>query len=114
MVNTPRERRVLVGGEHQAARDRGDVGRACAPLRLMQLVFEAAAGAEADDRRQVEGEDVRLADRLELAASSLRDEAVDADSAGVLALVERLEQHDEQARCSTWPGRRASCSRRPT
>ena len=61
------ERRVLVGGEDEPASGGGELGRIAAP-QILELVLEAAAGAEPDDRRQVEGDHVGLADRLELAA----------------------------------------------
>ena len=74
------------------AGDAGQVG-GIAALQVEQLVLEAAAGAEADDRRHVERDDVGLADRR-----TLRAHAGD-DRGHVLTLarpfVERLQEHDE-------------------
>ena len=88
------EGRVLVGGEDEPASGCGELGRIAAP-KILELVLEAAAGAEPDDRRQVEGDHVGLADRLELGAQ-LGEQAVDAERR-VVALLEGLQQHDQEA-----------------
>ena len=86
------QQRVLVGGEDQRPRHGGEVG-GIAALQVEQLVLEAAAGAEADDRRHVERDDVGLADRRTLGPHLGDDRAHVLAGAG--PLVERLEEHDE-------------------
>ena len=55
--------RILVGGDHQRRSIALPSSAGSRPCQVLQLVFEAAAGAEADDRRQVEGDDLRRAHR---------------------------------------------------
>ena len=57
---------VLVGGADQRPASRCP-SRRVAALQVLQLVFEAAAGGQADDRRQVEREDGGGADLLRAA-----------------------------------------------
>ncbi|MCY1237431.1 hypothetical protein D9M72_501260 [compost metagenome] len=59
------KRRVLVRGDDQSAGGGRKIGDRTT-LQVEQLVFEARTGAEAHDRRQVEGEDLCAADRLTL------------------------------------------------
>src|SRR6185312_6973478 len=61
----PAERRILIRGKHQPARDGRDLGRFCA-TQALELEFEARAGAKTDDRRQVVGKDNGLSNALEL------------------------------------------------
>ena len=62
---------VLIGGADQSLHRAGHLRR-LPPLKVFQLVFEAAAGRQTDDRRQVEGEDTRGTDLLR-AAEHLAD-----------------------------------------
>ena len=63
-----------------------------AALQVLQLVFEAAAGRQADDRRQVEREDHRRADLLQRAEHAADDR---------LHLVARRRSADRTASCRT-------------
>src|SRR6185436_6637830 len=62
----PAERRVLIGGEDQTARDGCNIGSSPA-AQVLQLVLEAAARPQADDGGQVVCDDVGFADSPELA-----------------------------------------------
>src|SRR5690349_24744511 len=87
------EARVLIGGEDEPARGRGELRGRRAAERFEPKV-EAADIAEAGDGGQVEGEGLRLADRLRTALDLAED--VEGGDAARDAVAERLQQHDHE------------------
>ena len=85
----PRQQRRLHGGRILA-------------LERLQLVFEAAAGGQADDRRQVEGDDVGRALIDARTAPNTRPIAVWTLSAGRAAVGERLHPHHQEGELFDW------------
>ena len=82
------------------------------PRRSWQLVLEAAAGAEADDRRHVEGDDVGLADRPAPRPRTLAMIESTASPAPVRSS-NGLSSTMKIARCWIWLRPSRCCSRRP-
>ena len=72
MLNTRVSLRLLVRRDDQAAQDLGQLLRVAA-AQVLQHVGEAAAGAEADDRRRRERDDGAALDLAELLAEARDD-----------------------------------------
>ena len=69
------QRRVLIGGKHQAACRLGNIAGAAAG-QAEQLVLEPASRSQSDDRRQVIDDNVGILDRLQFSAQ-LAKQSVD-------------------------------------
>ena len=89
---------------------RAELAPASCPSQCLKLVFEAAAGAEADDRRQVEGEDVGGADLLRRRRTPGRSAAC-AEFAGRGAVGEGLQPRHQEGGVRLLRRRRAARSR---